>query len=122
MSSAQAAGGSAFEGMFAALRDELRAMMREEIERISLAAQPAQEEPLPLLTVSDVATRCGVKPQAVRAWIDSGRLVASKPGHAYRVKAADLETFLTTKRRAPVELARVDDQVASVMGRIGRIR
>lgn len=47
-----------------------------------------------LLTVTDVAEACNVRPKTVYGWISTGKLRAYKLGGSIRVAEADLERFL----------------------------
>jgi len=124
MSASQAAGGFGLEGILSVLREELRMVVREELRSFTPGEMPkVVAAPLALLSVMEVAKTMGVKPPTVRAWIDSGRLLASKPGHEFRVRAEDLERFIALRQRSKESpVASVDDQVTSMMGRIGRMK
>jgi excisionase family DNA binding protein len=55
----------------------------------------------PLYTVRDVAERLQVTGRTIRDWIKSGRLKAVRAGHAWRIKASDLDAFLRQGREIP---------------------
>ena len=89
------------------VRDELRHFREEMIEAIRLQDRPPPKtEPNPdeLLTVEQVAHSLKVIPDTVRAWIQSGALRASRPGNGtrpgrkYRVRRADLDTFVAASQ------------------------
>ena len=48
----------------------------------------------PLLSIADVAERCGVVEKTVWRWIKRGRLVARKLGGQWRVHPSDYLRFL----------------------------
>lgn len=108
-----------------AIREMLRQVLREELPQLLAgltAPGPAAAAPSPvLLTVQEVATRCHVRPPAVREWIRSRQLMARKAGHRHLVAAQDLERFLAAEAAGP-QGAAIDgeDHVASVLNRIRR--
>jgi excisionase family DNA binding protein len=55
----------------------------------------------PLYTVRDVSERLKVTGRTIRDWIKSGRLKAVRAGHAWRIKASDLDAFLRQGREIP---------------------
>ena len=57
-----------------------------------------------LLTIADVAERCGVSVKSVRRWIDRDELAVHRlpPGRAIRVSEADLALFLTQSRTGSI--------------------
>lgn len=54
------------------------------------------ENPDKLLRVSEVAEQLSVTVVTVRNWINDGKLPASKPFGAWRIRAGDLQDILTT--------------------------
>jgi putative molybdopterin biosynthesis protein len=54
-------------------------------------------------TVDEVAGSLQVSDQTVRRWVKSGKLAAFKPGKELRIRAADLEEFLESRRVRPEE-------------------
>jgi excisionase family DNA binding protein len=56
-----------------------------------LTARDLQE---PLLSIADVAERCGVVEKTVWRWIKGGRLAARKLGGQWRVHPSDYRRFL----------------------------
>ena len=81
------------------IHDELRAVLREELANLLPRAQPQPtrtNDPNALLTVDDVAERCGVRVTTVRTWIKDGALAALRlSGRHYRMREADVEAFLS---------------------------
>jgi excisionase family DNA binding protein len=58
------------------------------------------------LSYAQVARLCSVSPRTVRSWVAAGDLpVVRLSGSTVRVLPSDLEAFLASKRRAPVEAA-----------------
>ena len=51
-----------------------------------------------LLTVNEAATRLRITRRTVLAWITTGRLPASRPGHHWRIHADDVEALLAATR------------------------
>jgi excisionase family DNA binding protein len=104
------------------LRDEIRTAVREEL-RAQLGApdaEPKQPAPEKLLQVEQVAEICGsAKPETVREWIRSGRLIARKAGHRYVVRPADVDRFLTQQQQ-PEATPDADEQLDRIMSRLGR--
>jgi excisionase family DNA binding protein len=49
------------------------------------------------LTVAEAAARLGVSQWTVVRWIRSGRLPASRPGHAYRVREEHVAALLVER-------------------------
>lgn len=85
------------------INDEIRAVVREELRSVlaELRSLLAVAAPAPtsdaLLTVEQVATRCGgVEPETVRGWIHKGGLRARRPpgSRLLLISPADLERFL----------------------------
>ncbi len=97
------------------LRDEIRAVVREELKS-QLPAKQAAPPSGALLRTEDVAATCQVEPDAVRSWIRSGRLVARKAGGHYLVRPADLERFLENEK-SPTSLSG-EEHMAQIMTRI----
>jgi excisionase family DNA binding protein len=92
------------------VRDELRHFREEMLEAIRGRDRPSpknEHNPDELLTVEQVAHVLKVIPDTVRAWIQSGALRASRPGNGtrpgrkYRVRRADLDTFVAASQRPP---------------------
>jgi len=50
----------------------------------------------PWMSVKAVAEHAGVSPKTVRRWIGGGSLSASKVGSQWRIREADMESFLRT--------------------------
>lgn len=71
-----------------------------------------------LLTLNQAAEVLQVHPNTVRAWCQAGKLRASKPGRAWRIRATELDRLLqepvpTARRLAPAPvpaIARPGDQ------------
>jgi excisionase family DNA binding protein len=82
------------------LRQEIRETRRESVRR----GDSVSDE---LMTVEQVASELRVKPPAVRSWIQTGALRASrpgnglKPGRKYRVRRADFVAFVAGSRASP---------------------
>jgi excisionase family DNA binding protein len=53
------------------------------------------------LTINEIAAQLKVSWFAVKNWIETGELPASKFGKQYRVSRADYEEFLKRKRIKP---------------------
>jgi excisionase family DNA binding protein len=53
-----------------------------------------QKRVVVFLTASEVGARCGVSKWTVVRWIKAGRLPASRPGYAYRVREDDVMALL----------------------------
>jgi len=92
------------------VRDELRHLREEMLEAIRAHdGPPPKNEPSPeeLLTVEQVAQLLKVIPDTVRSWIQSGALLASRPGNGtrpgrkYRIRRADLDAFVAAFQRRP---------------------
>ena len=58
-------------------------------------------KPQQLLTVSEVAERCGVRPATVRNWIKNGELGHFKKGIIIRVPSQDFLKFIRENKRSP---------------------
>ena len=54
-------------------------------------------------TVEELAERLQVSDQTVRRWVKSGKLTAFKPGKELRIRPADLEKFLESRKIRPDE-------------------
>lgn len=72
-------------------RDELRSTIREELARTKPLGIVAGGR----MTVAQAAEHAGIKPATVRAWIKSGRLLASMAGNRWRIEPANLEAALS---------------------------
>jgi excisionase family DNA binding protein len=92
------------------VRKELRHHREEMLEALRpQGPPPPKNEPDPdeLLTAEQVAGLLKVKPDTVRSWIQSGSLMASRPGNGtrpgrkYRVRRADLDTFVEKSQTVP---------------------
>lgn len=68
--------------------DEIRAAVREEIER-ALAGRPLAS-PAEWATPEQAAERLGVSAKTVRRWCASGRLRAERHGRSWRIDRAGL--------------------------------
>lgn len=97
----------------------VRRVIREELD----ARAPAVPAPVGgLLTVGEVATRCGgVSAETVRGWIHGKKLRASRPGHAYLVAPEDLAKFLA-ERDAARPPPQVEAELHALESRIRRKR
>ena len=107
-----------FRGM---LRDEIRAVVREEIGTLSRPTAEESRRSAELLTIGEVAEACHATPATVREWIGSGRLAARKAGRRYLVKPIDVDRFLARKDRKPDE-PDVEGQVSSILDRLDGCR
>ena len=54
-------------------------------------------------TVEEVCGKLQVSDQTVRRWVKSGKLTAFKPGKELRIRPADLEKFLESRKIRPDE-------------------
>jgi excisionase family DNA binding protein len=54
------------------------------------------------LSPEAVAERLGIKLRTVLEWLRTGKLPAYKFGRQWRIKRADLETFIAASRVVPV--------------------
>lgn len=61
------------------------------------------EEPL-WISTSDAARRLGVVPRTVYGFINDGGLPAYRFGRVIRIRVADLEAFIESRRVRPGEL------------------
>ncbi len=78
----------------AAVREEVRAALRELLQPVLDARRPEPSGP-PYLTVKQAAEFAGgVRPETVRAWIKSGELPRHGKGRVLRVRREQLEDFL----------------------------
>jgi excisionase family DNA binding protein len=88
------------------VRDELRSLSAEE-PRLLLGTTGSGGESDALLTVAQVAGELQVIPATVRTWIQSGALLATRPGNGvqlgrtYRVRRTDLDAFVAASRSRP---------------------
>jgi excisionase family DNA binding protein len=91
-------------GLLRDIRDDIRYLrqeIREAAYKPTARNEPESDE---LLTVGQVADELQVIPGTVRTWIQSGALRASRPGRGaepgrtYRVRRADLATFVEAMR------------------------
>jgi hypothetical protein len=113
------------ESIASAIAAEVRPVLEElRAIRAALKREPATAttETLALLTVEDVAERCGGKtPETVRAWIHAKKLAARKVEGRYLVKPSDLATFLaidaTVENPKPIDS---DAHLQLVMSRVYR--
>ncbi len=81
--------------------DELRAIIREELERAQGTSGPAPDKLLPLAEAADLA---GISPETLRSYIHAGRVPAKRAGREYRVRLSDVHRAM--EPQAPPE---VDD-------------
>jgi excisionase family DNA binding protein len=51
----------------------------------------------PLMTIGDVAIRCGFSEKSARRWIASGSLPAVRIGRSLRVRPTDLDRFILSR-------------------------
>lgn len=124
-------GHDASRSLDSALREGLRQMLQEELSPLLRDAAATIREGLVqpgrgqseaagrLLTVEDVAQRCGVTEPTVRGWIKSGGLRALTPGtgRVYRVRREDLDAFLARHPGNEGEPPDVDDEVERILSR-----
>ena len=95
---------AALLGLLRDIRDEIRYLRQEIREAAYKPTARSEPEPDELLTVGQVADELQVIPGTVRTWIQSGALRASRPGRGaepgrtYRVRRADLATFVEAMR------------------------
>lgn len=52
-------------------------------------------------SLEEAAAWLGLHRKTVRQWINSGELVASRPGKKYRIRQSDLDDFLRRKQIKP---------------------
>jgi excisionase family DNA binding protein len=57
-----------------------------------------RDDQIKFFTIAEVAERLRVSTRTVRRWIESGDLIAHRPGGIVRVAESDLRTFLTMNR------------------------
>lgn len=95
-----------------ALRDELTALLRAELPAAvravvgtgKAAQAPADTE---YVSASRAAEIAGVRPAAIRSWVDSGELRGHHAGRLLRIRLDDLHAYLARQREranAPVDL------------------
>lgn len=77
-------------GLEAALRETIRALVREEL-RIALADQKPDDE---FLTTGQASRLAKVSVGSVRRWIRLGKLARHRVGRTLRINRAELERFL----------------------------
>ena len=109
--------------------EDVRAIVREELERalrVMQKATPVPDEsrgmsPDDILTVPEAANLAKLQPDTIREWIKAGRLRAGN--RPYRIRRGDLMAALAEKKpREPGE-GRVDEVVERLARRtLGRIR
>lgn len=116
-------------GYFGAAIDEIRATLRQDVREVvreELKVRPQAEDsfspapPKGLLGTCEVAKRLDVTEPTVRRWIRSGRLRATRPGQHWRVRQEDLDSFVAKQRADPEASPNQDENIARIMGRIGR--
>ena len=79
------------------LAEVVRRVVREELR----GRGEGPQSPSLALKVQEAAERLGgVDPATIRKWIKSGLLPASKAGHEWLIRVADLEPFLARTRVA----------------------
>lgn len=99
--------------------DLMRQVVREELAsaRAAPVEEPKEKLTAELLTVEQVAESCHVGPGAVRGWIRTGRLTASKVGRGYLIEPAALRRLLSglsLVQAAPEP----DEEARRILGRI----
>jgi excisionase family DNA binding protein len=57
-----------------------------------------RDDQIEFFTIAEVAERLRVSTRTVRRWIESGDLIAHRPGGIVRVAENDLRTFLAMNR------------------------
>lgn len=81
--------------------DELRAIVREEIERALRAVQPDA------MTAEQAAAYARRAPKTIRSWVASGRLAASHRGRRLAIRREDLDRALAAEE--PTAAAATDE-------------
>lgn len=77
--------------------EELREIIREEVERVTREPAPQREAPR-ILTTEEAAAHARRSPETIRDWIKSGRLrTLPRSGRQhYRIRLEDLEEALAS--------------------------
>lgn len=99
------------------LRQELRAIIREEVAPLLNAHSAPGTTESAYFNVKQVAEQCRVSVKTVRSWIQSGRLKSNRAGaRNYLVARTDMERFLSRPddNGAPA----VDAQVVSILSKV----
>lgn len=92
--------------------DELRAIVREELQAAGVSAQqrePPSREPdaKAYLPIAKAAELAAVHERTVRRWIAEGQLTGYRAGRVYRVCQQELESYLA-HQPAPKRVTRAD--------------
>lgn len=109
------------------LERALKSLIEVTVAQALQTSAPVPVAPLPavgvavavMLTVAQAAEQTGFHEATLRAWIRGGRLVASKPGRHYRIKADDLQGFLASGG-ASESKPEADDVASRILKRVGR--
>jgi excisionase family DNA binding protein len=66
-----------------------------------LVALRKTEMPERIYTLDEAAKWLGFHRNTIRKWIESGELVATRPGKEFRIRQSDLDEFLRRKQIKP---------------------
>lgn len=100
--------------------DLMRRAVREELAtytRAALVEEPKEKPTAELLTVEQVAESCHVGPGAVRTWIRTGRLTASKVGRGYLIEPAAPRRLLSGLSLVQA-VPEPDEEARRILGRV----
>lgn len=90
--------------------DELRRIIREELEAAQRAAPAPSPAPDALVPLAEAAEAVGCSPDTIRRMIQRGQLPDRRAGMHYRVRISEVEAAM----RAPQRPAPVDSDAAAV--------
>ena len=109
------------EGLRALVRDEVRGVVREELQLV-VEDRGARNGNDAYLSIAKAAHVADVAPGTVRTWIRSGRIESRRAGRVLRVSRAELERFLAQEPTEPAQKAirRRADQITA--GRAAPLR
>jgi excisionase family DNA binding protein len=90
-----------------ALRRLVREVIRDEIDRAlepfrNQLGEPARQEGY--VDVNRAAELVSVSPYTIREWIQSGRLRSFRAGRVYRLRVADLRTFVESQEVQKIDV------------------
>lgn len=110
------------EGLRALVRDEVRFVVREELQLVLEERGSLRNGTELYLSVAKAARVADVAPGTVRTWIRSGRIESRHAGRVLRVSRAELERFLAQEPSDATKKAirRRADQITA--GRVAPLR
>jgi excisionase family DNA binding protein len=109
-------------GMDTAIKEAVREVMNEQMERLreALASAPGRRATDEFWPVRRAAQVAGVSPATVRGWIQSKRLRSYGAGRVLRIRRSEFEAFLTSMAKSPSEPVDVDERVRAILAETQR--